>query len=71
MLLKLVILQEVYADFVPMKAFITEVDDEQLDCMVASRILAVSHSHGTRTMHGLLSADGVHVSVDRVGRSLQ
>ena len=34
--------------------------------MVASRILSVSHSYGRRTMHGLLSADGVHVGVDRV-----
>ena len=45
--------------------------DEELDRVVASRILSVSHSYGRRTMHGLLSADGVHVGVDRVGRSLQ
>ena len=39
--------------------------------MVASRILSVGHSYGRRTMHGLLSAAGVYVGVDRVGRSLQ
>lgn len=34
-------------------------NNEQLDRMVASRFLAVGRSYGRRTMHGLLSADGV------------
>ena len=42
-----------------------------LDRLIESRVLAVGHSYGRRTMHGLLSAQGVRVGVDRVGRSLR
>lgn len=41
-----------------------------MDRLVASRVRSVGHSYGRRTMHGLLSAEGIHVAADRVGRSL-
>ena len=44
--------------------------DEQLDRLIESRIVAVDHCYGRRTMHGLLNAQGLHVAEDRVGRSM-
>ncbi len=48
----------------------SRLSDQELDQIVAARIRSVGHSYGRRTLHGLLSAQGVHVSQRRVGRSL-
>ena len=42
--------------------------DCQLDKLVADRVQAVGHSYGRRTMHGLLRAQGIHVSQRRLSR---
>lgn len=41
--------------------------DPQLDRLVSAQIQAVGHSYGRRTLHGLLSSQGLHVSQRRLG----
>lgn len=44
--------------------------DAQLDRVIASQVQAVGHSYGRRTIHGLLSAQGIHASEVRIGSSM-
>lgn len=44
--------------------------DLPLDRLGLSQVWAVGHSYGKRTLHGLLSSHGIHVSQRRLGESL-
>jgi len=48
-----------------------EMNDDELDRVIESRVSAVGHTYGRRTMHGLLRAEGLSVCQRRVGESLQ
>ena len=48
----------------------SRLSDQQLDRIILAIVTSVGHSYGRRTIHGLLSAEGIHVSQRRVGRSL-
>lgn len=44
--------------------------DSQLDRVVSALIQTVGHSYGRRTLHGLLSSQGLHVSQPRISRCM-
>lgn len=45
--------------------------DQDVDDIVRRRVSSVGHSYGRRSIHGLLSAEGIHVSQRRLASSLQ
>lgn len=45
--------------------------EAELDQVIASRVTAVGHTYGRRSMHGLLRAEGIAVCQRRVGESLE
>ena len=50
--------------------FRSGLSDLRLDQMVSGLVQAVGHSYGRRTIHGLLSSQGIHVSQRRLSRSM-
>ena len=49
----------------------SHIDAPTLDRFVHSRVLRVGHSYGRRTLHGLFRSEGINVSQQRIGSSLQ
>jgi len=45
--------------------------DDELDEVVRSRVSSIGHSYGRTSLQGLLRAEGIHVSQQRLGHSLQ